>query len=201
MLATFGLAWTIIGRYKAQVILRTTYLRCNIACSLQACGKGVNGSFHDKNGRPLVNPKTFPNMTSMCEKAHSLGLKCGFYMNNCICKEKMFTDPDMIDKIYRQSVQAMVDWGYDAVKLDGCSQFHNITYWAQLMNETGRPFEVENCHDSSTDPATISNFGDVCPFNWYRSSSDINPHWSKIWYNFQSTRQYATNPPLSRPGC
>ena len=141
-------------------------------------------------------------MKSMCDKAHSLGMKCGFYMNNCICKEGQFKDPDMIDKIYRSSVEAMVEWGYDAVKIDGCSQFHNISYWAQLMNETGRPFEIENCHDSHTDPTTISSFGEVCPFNWYRSSSDINPSWDKVWYNFQSVRQYSTTkPPLSRPGC
>ena len=142
-------------------------------------------------------------MKSMCDKAHSLGMKCGFYLNNCICREQKFKDPALIEKIYRSSVQAMVEWGYDGVKLDGCSQFHNISFWAQLLNETGRPFEIENAHDTiKFDAAAISNFGDVCPFNWYRISSDINPTFGDMVYNLLFTREYsATKPPLSRPGC
>ena len=66
-------------------------------------------------------------MTSMCAKAHGLGMKCGVYMNNYICHKNIFKDPDMIDKIYRGNIQAMVEWDYDVVKIDGCSQFHNIS--------------------------------------------------------------------------
>ena len=41
----------------------------------QACGQGVNGGFHDKDGVPLMDPKKFPDVSGMTAKAHSLGLK------------------------------------------------------------------------------------------------------------------------------
>ena len=40
-------------------------------------------------------------------------------MNNCGCAEHNFTDQTMISKIYKGSVDALVGWGVDEVKLDG----------------------------------------------------------------------------------
>ena len=48
----------------------------------QACGAGVNGSFYSPAGDPIVNTTKFPSMSGMVAKAHSLGLKAGFYANN-----------------------------------------------------------------------------------------------------------------------
>jgi hypothetical protein len=59
----------------------------------QACGKGVNGSFHASDGTPLINTEAFPSMTDMTAHGHKLGLRVGWYMNNCICSERQFTDP------------------------------------------------------------------------------------------------------------
>ena len=28
----------------------------------------------------------------------------------------------------------------------GCGQFRNLTWWAELLNKTGRPIMIENCH-------------------------------------------------------
>ena len=65
----------------------------------QKCGAGVNGSFHTANGDPIVDTKKFPSLSAMVDKAHSLGLHAGFYMNNCGCNEHEFKDPDMIAKV------------------------------------------------------------------------------------------------------
>ena len=46
----------------------------------QACGTGFNKSFHDADGKPLWNFTTFPDPKGMVAKAHSLGLKAGWYM-------------------------------------------------------------------------------------------------------------------------
>ena len=44
----------------------------------QACGTGVNGSFHDYEGNPLINLTRFPNMSAMTEHGHERGLQVGW---------------------------------------------------------------------------------------------------------------------------
>ena len=48
----------------------------------QMCGAGINGSFHDIHGNPIVDRKKFPDMKAMVDRAHSLGLTAGWYGNN-----------------------------------------------------------------------------------------------------------------------
>ena len=48
---------------------------------------GVQGSFHDASGYPVVNVTKFPSLKNMVGFAHSLGLKMGWYANNCGCEE------------------------------------------------------------------------------------------------------------------
>ena len=50
---------------------------------IDACQRGYNGTFHDEHGNPLWAKATFPDPAGMVAKAHSLGLKAGWYMNNC----------------------------------------------------------------------------------------------------------------------
>ena len=102
----------------------------------QDCGKGLNGSFHAADGAPLWAKETFPDPAGMVAKAHSLGLKAGWYMNNCDCHERGL-DAAFAERIYRSSVKMLAEQKWDGVKLDGCSQFHNTTFWAALMEETG----------------------------------------------------------------
>lgn len=49
----------------------------------QACGTGVNGSFHDQDGHPLVNTTHFPDLKAMVAHATQLNLYADFYSNNC----------------------------------------------------------------------------------------------------------------------
>ena len=66
-------------------LLDVGYAFANLDDGWQACGQGVNGGFHDKDGVPLMDPKKFPDVSAMTAKPHSLGLKSGFYVNNYIC--------------------------------------------------------------------------------------------------------------------
>ena len=72
------------------------YVQANLDDAWQACGAGVNHSFHDAAGNPLVNERAFPNIQAMTALGASLGIQPGIYMNNCMCSENMFTDPAQI---------------------------------------------------------------------------------------------------------
>ena len=71
-----------LGYTRASVDGR--YLDCEpstrTACKYD-CG-GVNGSYHDAEGAPVLNKTGFPDVAAMVEKAHSLNLTAGWYTNN-----------------------------------------------------------------------------------------------------------------------
>ena len=52
----------------------------------QECGSyGPNKyTYHDAAGNPVVNLARFPSLANMTAYARSLGLKAGWYMNNCM---------------------------------------------------------------------------------------------------------------------
>ena len=86
---------------------------------------------------------------------HSIGLRMGWYGNNCGCNEHQAVPSwgpapggnghDGVHH-YQGDIQATVDFGFDGIKLDGCGEFRNLTYFAELMNRTGRQILVEDCH-------------------------------------------------------
>jgi hypothetical protein len=45
-----------------------------------------------------------------------------------------------------KSAAAAASYGFDEVKLDGCGELLNLTWWHALFNNSGRPIMVENCH-------------------------------------------------------
>ena len=47
---------------KPTSLLELGYNRIGLDDAWQACGKGVNGSFHDAHGTPLIRPDRFPDM-------------------------------------------------------------------------------------------------------------------------------------------
>ncbi|CAK0910658.1 unnamed protein product [Prorocentrum cordatum] len=60
--------------------------------SLPKCPNCKEGgcSWHSSDaegGRPLVDSHKFPDMKGLVDYGHSLGLKVGSYLNNCICME------------------------------------------------------------------------------------------------------------------
>ena len=54
------------------------YVQVNLDDAWQDCRAGVNGSFHDSAGNPLINPKTFPNVSAMNAVGASLGIEPGW---------------------------------------------------------------------------------------------------------------------------
>jgi hypothetical protein len=85
-------------------------------------------------------------------------------------------------------VDAAVDFGFDTIKYDGCSEEHNMSLWASLFNGTvkGPGMVLENCNnDNSRIPRKGDDLTKV-PFHFYRSSTDIRPTYGSVVNNGQS---------------
>ena len=179
----------------------------------QACGTGVNGSFHDKDGNPLVNVKAFPNMTAMNDYAHHKGVKSGWYLNNCICEESGQLRRNWLQQM-QGDVHALIRYGYDSVKLDGCGPANDTWLWAKLINKTGKPILIENCgntypgSDSEipgifkwnvSGPAEVEDLKPLqrCPMNFYRSGTDGRSSWKGTLRNVNSQVPFLK---VSQPG-
>lgn len=193
---------------KATSLKDLGYVNCGLDDNWQSCGKGAFGSFHDAEGNPIINKDLFPDMKAMTDYAHARGLRAGWYMNNCICSEHSWKGDENITKHMEASAKAVAKYGFDGVKLDGCGQFRNLTWWAALLNATGRHILIENCHWGGTVPGQSSGDGPCsgtttpsnCPYNFFRTSGDIRNNWDSMHRNLQTTKKYQGNPPLARPG-
>eukprot|EP00039_Didymoeca_costata_P027722 m.19038 g.19038 ORF g.19038 m.19038 type:complete len:663 (-) comp6470_c0_seq1:97-2085(-) len=169
-------------------------------------------------GKPVVNLEKFPDMKGLVDYGHSLGLKVGGYLNNCVCMEG--GDPPMglhctSPTHYEQDVEFIVSTGFDGVKIDNCGSSHNMTLWAELFNKSGRPVRIESCHTFHPNNGTPSGWPNFpvwspeahakdvqCPMNMYRTGGDISASFSSILGESYAVVQYADRPdPFSHPGC
>ena len=83
------------------------------------CGTGVNGSYHNSSGWPLVNTTRYPDMKAMTDRARKLGLRPGFYMDTCECAERSgWEDPAQLLQHYVGDTSFLYDMGFDNVKID-----------------------------------------------------------------------------------
>lgn len=178
-------------------------------CSIGDC-RGGKCSWHDPTtGKPRVkgedptkpesNTNRFPHgMKALVDYGHSLGLKVGGYLNNCICMEAHGAQPH-----YEQDVEWLVhDVGFDGVKIDNCGTSHNVTYYAELFNQTGKAIRIEDCHTSPVHPSVDKDGNIFCPMNMYRAGGDIKPNFGSIIAEIMSTIKWNNlTIPLSRPGC
>jgi hypothetical protein len=107
-------------------------------------------------GTPQWDTHRFPDVKGMVAKGHALGLRPGWYMGNYQCsgangqcavgggKRGNTSTGDNcnswdMDKLVAGSVKALVDYGFDSVKLDSGFQVgHNLTLWAELLNQSGK---------------------------------------------------------------
>ena len=111
------------------------------------CGAGVGGSFHAGNGTPLINASRFPDLQAMVSTGHELGLLVGWYDNNCICGEgSAHLNASQVAKDVVGNVKFLTEAGFDGLKADGCGPGRDLPTLARLLNETGRPILIENCH-------------------------------------------------------
>ena len=139
----------------------------------QQCGSHGAGkyTYHTDSGLPIVNPDRFPDFIHMTSHAHSLGLTAGWYLNNCICSDHCGNKKDHGEtepKCYQGDVAALIEFGFDSVKLDGCGAQRDLDLWANLMNASGRAIMIENCHWGGTTPNAT-----WCPWNFFRTSGDV----------------------------
>mmetsp|Transcript_19909 Transcript_19909/g.39077 ORF Transcript_19909/g.39077 Transcript_19909/m.39077 type:complete len:454 (-) Transcript_19909:128-1489(-) len=162
----------------------------------QACNKGFHNTFHDQQGMPLINTELFPDLKKMTDDIHALGLKAGWYGNNCICAEKKNVWSN--NAHYIGDVKAHFLYGFDSTKLDGCGAFWDLNIYYQLFNQgmhAGKMM-IENCHWGRTVP-TLRD----CPYHMFRTSGDISASWESMFANLQTTIPYQGKAPISRPGC
>ena len=102
---------------------------------------------------------------------------------------------------------------FDGYKLDSCGGQKDIALWSNLLNSTGRPAVVENCHNAPYYPQ-LSYRPDkppYCPFNFYRVSVDVEVLYGSIFgVNLPAMLPFlkmgtgtgtGDNAPLSYPGC
>ena len=76
------------------------------------CFPSDSCTFHDAQGTPVVRKDRFQDMKALVDKGHSLGLKVGTYLNNCICMEAGRSPTH-----YAQDVEWMLNAGFDGVKI------------------------------------------------------------------------------------
>mmetsp|Transcript_69541 Transcript_69541/g.148735 ORF Transcript_69541/g.148735 Transcript_69541/m.148735 type:complete len:743 (+) Transcript_69541:45-2273(+) len=170
------------------------YVFANIDDGWQACHTGVDGSFHSATGEPLVNTTTFPSMSAMTHKAHAMGLKPGFYINNYICAEGMPLG-GVGGSAYMLNMQGTVNFltthQFDYVKIDSGSVYNDMQLWHNLIAASDHPMVIENCHQGHLEPNAT-----WCPFDLFRTSGDL--HVVGLDVEILAT---ATTLSHSRPGC
>jgi alpha-galactosidase len=100
------------------------YIDVGVDDSWEACGTGVNGSYHDAAGRPLVNTTRFPAIKSLTAAARARNVTMSWYGNCCGCAagEHKLSQPH-----YAQDAQATADLGFSGLKVDGCGNEPNMT--------------------------------------------------------------------------
>ena len=159
----------------------------------QLCGSygPDNFTYHSEDGSPVVNTDRFPSFKDMTDYGHSLGLTVSWYGNNCICRESQLED-DM----YSGDAKALLEFGFDGIKLDNCGKELDLDSWADALNATGKAVMIENCHWGRTPPHPNG----WCPFNFYRTSNDVRASYFSVVKNLQTTVPFARLN-LSYPGC
>ena len=172
---------------------------CMCVPSQEGCGLGVNKTQHAADGTPTVDPHSFPDTQAMVAQIHAKGLSAGWYLNGCKCGERKELKIN-----YQGDIRSLDGFGFDGVKIDGCGAQRNQTYYAELMKQSGRNYTIENCHwgrctDSDDSSCPTQTW---CPFNWYRTSGDINAGFDSWFQNLQTTTKFQDyDAPLSVPGC
>ena len=94
-------------------------------------------------------------------------------MNNCGCAEHNWTGTANIERHYHGDVQALANYGFDGAKFDACGEFENLTRWAELINVSGRPMMIENCHWGGDAPYVLDeDSGELwCPVSSVQQGS------------------------------
>lgn len=169
----------------------------------EGCGAGVNGTQHAADGTPTIDA-AFPDTAKMVKNIHDLSppgqkLSAGWYLNGCKCGEHVEKEIN-----YAGDIRSLHKFDFDGVKIDGCGDQKNQTLYAALMRDSKKNYTIENCHwgDCTDGDDSSCPTKDWCPWNWYRTSEDINGGPMSWLKNLQTTTRFQDyKEPLSVPGC
>lgn len=176
---------------KPTSLLDMGYEHAAIDDGWQLCNSGPDGKgFHNASGYPNVDPSLFPDMAAMTKKARSLGLKAGWYENNCHCSDHKWGTYDGL-------VSATVDFGFEGIKLDRAGLMSDAQKLSSMLNATGRYILQEN-NDAKSHRDSDGNV--VCPMHLFRTGLDIRPTHGSMLNGMHSVRKYNENG-LTGPGC
>lgn len=173
-----------------------------------ASGPAIYG--HDDHGNPLANAARFPNLTALVEYGHARNVSMGWYLNSCGCRwSPKVLKPEAVERNYVGDVKALSALGMDAVKIDGCGPMRNLSRYAELMNNSGKVYEIENCHWGAmgsigchADSASSCPSHNWCPFNQFRTSADIGGDEMSWFHNLQTVIRFTSkSAPLSTRSC
>jgi len=157
----------------------------------QLCNSGPNGhGFHNASGYPNFDKSLFPDVAGMTAKARSLGLKAGWYENNCHCSDHSWGT-------YEGLVNATLDLGFEGIKMDRAGLMNDAVKLSSMFNATGRRILQEN-NDAKAHRDTDGNV--VCPMHLFRTGLDIRPTHGSMLKGMESVRKYNENG-LTGPGC
>jgi hypothetical protein len=85
----------------------------------------------------VVDKLLFPDMKGMVDQIHAMGLYAGWYLNDCLSYCQSLGDQCSADVCIPGDTKAFIDYGFDALKVDGCSAQHNVSAWAGLIYAAG----------------------------------------------------------------
>ena len=78
-------------RHNQPSLLEVGYTHIGIDDGWQDCGRGVNDTFHDAQGTPIIARSKFPDMKGMVKEANSVGVEMGW----CECNNAAFASPNL----------------------------------------------------------------------------------------------------------
>jgi hypothetical protein len=179
-------------------LLDVGYTFANMDDGYQACGAGVNGSFHDAEGYPILDPAKFANVTAMTSLARTLGLKPGFYVNNYICGSGECAGGvggAQYERVMHSTVSWLKENGYHYLKVDSGGCYNDMTLWRTLLDAAEWPMTVENCHQGGQPPNAT-----WCPFDLWRVGADVNGEFADVEI-LQVIAALSSGGPGARSGC
>ena len=168
-----------VGR-NVSIDPRAAMKRQQVSAPGFSIGGGKYSMYHRLNSStgtisPVVDPFVFPDMKGLVDKIHAKGLRAGWYLNDCLSYCAVQGDACPAKQCIPGDVKAFAEYGFDSLKLDGCSAQKDIDLWSQLVNKTGIRARIENCHNAGKGPPAGSTpLTERCPsYHQYRVGRDI----------------------------
>ena len=150
----------MVNKSRGVSLLDAGYVNCGLDDFYQKCKAGPQGSFHNASGYPIIDLVKFPgssplkrtasficspnpspsDMKAMTDHAHSIGLKMGWYGNNCGCSETKNVPSWGANQTkgktdglhhYEGDIQATIDFGFDGIKVRRVQCLGNV--WVECV--------------------------------------------------------------------